>query len=183
MASQRPYNSTDMERVPTPITVAVVGAGRCGESLAAAAERVGAGLAEAGATVVTGGLGGVMAAASRGARARGGPTIGVLPGRDAAESAPNPDVVFPIFTGLGQARNLAVVLTGDAVIAIGGSWGTLSEIALARKHGRPVVLLDSWGLSPPPSTEGPEAPPAARSPEEAVRLALDAVRRRRQEDR
>jgi len=160
------------ERIP----IAVVGAGACGAALAGLAERVGEGLARAGATVLTGGRGGVMAAASRGARAGGGSTVGILPGTGATESPPNPDVELALYTGLGQARNLVLVLSARAVIAVGGSWGTLSEIALALKHGIPVVTLESWHLDRPDGAPEPLLS-AAASAEEAVAAALAAARR------
>ncbi|MGH9382251.1 MAG: LOG family protein, partial [Thermoanaerobaculia bacterium] len=131
-------------------------------------------LAEAGATVVCGGLGGVMAAACHGAAAAGGRTVGILPGTDRGQSPPDPHVETAIFTGLGQARNLLVVLSGDAVIAVGGGWGTLSEIALARKHGRPVVQLAGAPARPPDGRADPGVVSAA-TPEEAVTLALRMV--------
>lgn len=90
-----------------------------------------------------------MERAAAGARDAGGQTIGILPGRSAAESPPNDSIELPIFTGLGQARNQVLVLSAQAVIAIGGGWGTLSEIGLAMKHDIPVVLLESWKLSHP----------------------------------
>ena len=124
--------------------IAVCGAGRCDERLAQTAEAVGRGIAAAGATLVCGGLGGVMAAACRGARASGGVTVGILPGGDVGDA--NPDVLIPIATGLGEARNLIIVRTADVVIAVGGEYGTLSEIALARKIGRVVVGLGTWAL-------------------------------------
>jgi uncharacterized protein (TIGR00725 family) len=110
-----------------------------------AAEEVGRRLAEAGITIVCGGLGGVMEAAARGAAGAGGEVIGILPGDDPA--AANSHCTHVIATGIGHARNLAVVASGDAVIAIGGEWGTLSEIAFARRLGRPVVALDTWTVS------------------------------------
>ncbi len=112
-----------------------------------------------------------MAAASAGAREAGGLVIGILPGAGPAESLPNEHVTVPLYTGLGQARNVIVVLSAAAVIAIAGSWGTLSEIALARRHGRPVVLLDSWRPAPPEGGSDPRLV-EAKSAEEAVRLAL-----------
>lgn len=99
-------------------------------------------LAERGCTLVCGGLGGAMAAACRGARDAGGATIGIIPGYD--DRAANPWVEHVICTGMGQARNTLVAATGQAIIAIGGGWGTLSEIALALRLGRPVVLLGGW---------------------------------------
>lgn len=94
--------------------------------------------------LLTGGRGGVMAAASRGARLAGGQVVGILPGSDDESSGANAHLSIPIHTGLGQGRNLVLVLSAQAVIAIGGGWGTLSEIAMALKHGRPVVCLESW---------------------------------------
>lgn len=157
--------------MPTRPCITVIGSGREEARLNALAEQVGAGLAAAGATLVCGGLGGVMAAACRGAVEAGGLTVGILPGGDAAESRPNPWVRVPIFTGMGQARNQLVVLSGVSAIAIGGGWGTLSEIALARKQGRPVTLLESWDLSKP---EDPELRPATNA-DEAVRLAMEGA--------
>jgi uncharacterized protein (TIGR00725 family) len=128
---------------PAPY-VAVVGPGEASASEVQAAEEVGAGLAAAGAVVVTGGLGGVMEAASRGASSRRGTTVGILPGenRDAA----NDWVEVAIATGLGELRNGLVVRAADAVVAIGGGHGTLSEVALALKLGRPVVGLGTWAV-------------------------------------
>lgn len=161
-----------------PLQISVLGAASCDEALRAAAYEVGERIARAGAHLVTGGRGGVMAAASRGARAAGGLTLGVLPGTDAASSEPNEALSAAIFTGLGQARNLAVVLSGAAAIAVGGSWGTLSEIALARKHGVPVVLLRSWSLARPDGRPDPGLVTAA-SPAEAVEKALELADRGR----
>jgi len=141
--------------------VAVIGSGIENEERA---ERVGRLLAERGATVVTGGRNEVMAAAARGAKSAGGITIGVLPG-ETREGA-NEWIDHVVVTGVGHARNLAVVASGDVVIAVGGAWGTLSEIALARVLGRPVVVLEpGWAVE----GEGVER---AASPEEAVDLAL-----------
>ena len=113
-----------------------------------------------------------MAAAGRGARSAGGRVTAILPGtdRDAAHEA---DAV--VCSGVGEARNLAVVASADAVIAVGGGWGTLSEIGLARKLGRPVVLLDSWRIAEPGARDGASACPTATTPEAAVRMALEAV--------
>jgi uncharacterized protein (TIGR00725 family) len=109
-----------------------------------AAEEVGRRLAESGITLVCGGLGGVMEAAARGASEAGGEVIGILPGDDPTEA--NPHCTHVIATGIGHARNLAVVASAEAVIAIGGEWGTLSEIAFARRLGRSVVALDTWTM-------------------------------------
>ena len=108
------------------------------------AEEVGRLLAEAGAIVVTGGCSGVMEAASKGAREAGGTALGILPGADRGEA--NEWVTVAVPTGMGEARNALVVRAADAVVAVGGAWGTLSEIALARKTGKPVVGIDSWEL-------------------------------------
>ena len=130
------------------------------------AEEVGRLLAERGCTVVTGGRGEVMAAASRGAKRAGGTTIGILPGEDRAEA--NQWVDHVVVTGLGHMRNYAVVASGDGVIAVGGRWGTLAEIAYAKLLGRPVVILDpGWQL---------EGVDRAATPEEAVDFVLSRVR-------
>jgi uncharacterized protein (TIGR00725 family) len=141
------------------VQVSVIGSGAEHEPRAEAVGRL---LAERGATVVCGGLGEVMAAAARGAKSAGGTTIGILPGESRAEA--NQWIDHVVVTGIGHARNLAVVGSGDAVIAVGGRWGTLAEIGLARVLGRYVVILEP-GLE----VEGVQR---ARTPEEAVELAL-----------
>ena len=133
------------------------------------AEEVGQQLARGGAVVVTGGLGGVMRAASRGALMAGGETIGILPGADASEA--NEYVRTPIATGLGVVRNLVVVTSADAVIAVGGRHGTLSEIGLALRMGRHVVTLSSWRLESDHRMGGPRVHRAS-SPRDAVAIAL-----------
>ncbi len=160
---------------PLPVAIAVVGSGASDSAMKPVAETVGRALARAGVTLVCGGRGGVMAAAARGARQAGGRTVGILPGTGPDDSPPNPSIEVPIFTGMGQARNLAVVLSADVVIAIGGGWGTLSEIGLARKHGRPVVLLGNWHLELPDKVDDRNLV-HAKSPEEAVEIALDLAR-------
>jgi uncharacterized protein (TIGR00725 family) len=145
------------------VQVAVIGSGAEHE---AHAEQVGRLLAERGATVVTGGLGSVMAAAARGAKSAGGTTIGILPGE--TRHAANEWIDHVVVTGIGHARNLAVVATGDAVIAIGGRWGTLAEIGFAKVLGRYIVILE-------PGWEIDELPRAA-TPEEAVALALSGAK-------
>jgi uncharacterized protein (TIGR00725 family) len=122
----------------------VIGPGSCDEQTAALAYEVGAGLARAGFTVVTGGEHGAMEAASRGASEAGGLAVGLLPGVD--RSAANEYADVTIVTAIGYARNLSVVASGDVVVAVGGQWGTLSEIGMAGVFGRPVVLLRSWRL-------------------------------------
>jgi uncharacterized protein (TIGR00725 family) len=151
----------------TPI-IAVIGAGDCSPEEADLAEAVGRRLAEAGATLICGGRGGVMAAACRGARAAGGLTLGILPGIRRAEA--NPDVVVPIVTGLGEARNLIIVRSAQAVIAVGGEFGTLSEIAFALKLGLPVIGLRTWELARGGQTDHTIL--RAETPDKAVRMAL-----------
>ncbi|HZB05185.1 MAG TPA: TIGR00725 family protein [Thermoleophilaceae bacterium] len=133
--------------------VAVVGPGDGGDL--AAAETVGRGLAARGAVLVCGGLGGVMEAACRGAKRAGGTTVGILPGTDRGEANEFVDVAIP--TGLGQARNALVVRAADAVIAVGGGYGTLSEIALALKAGQRVVGLGSWDIEGVERVDTPQA--------------------------
>ncbi len=124
------------------VQVAVIGSGAEHE---APAEEVGRLLAQRGCTVVTGGLGEVMAAAARGAKSAGGTTIGILPGERREDA--NRWIDHVVVTGIGHARNLAVVASGDAVIAVGGSWGTLAEIGFASRLGRPVVILEpGWAV-------------------------------------
>ena len=149
--------------------IAVIGGGQCSRVEAAVAMEVGRELARRGAVLVCGGLGGVMEAACRGAVAEGGVTIGILPGEE--RQAANPYVQIPIVTGLGYGRNVAVVNSARAVIAIGGSYGTLSEIAHARQSGLPVIGLNTWALSRNGEPDGSIL--TAPSPAEAVRLALE----------
>lgn len=163
----------DPVREPRPPYVAVIGDGEPrgpdAHRILEWAEEVGLELARAGATVVTGGLGGVMEAASRGARSASGRTIGLLPGADAAEA--NAYVSIPIATGLGVVRNLVVVTSSDVAIAVGGRHGTLSEIGLALRMGRHVVALSSWRVESEHRLGGPRVH-RARDPREAVGLAL-----------
>ena len=129
------------------------------------ARAIGRGLAERGAVVLTGGMNGVMQAAAHGASEAGGTSIGLLPGPDRAGAAPENTFTLP--TGLGELRNGLLVRAADAVVAVGGSWGTLTEIALARRTGVPLVLLDGWDL--PPDT-GVRAAGPAEALEVLVRL-------------
>ena len=154
--------------------IAVIGTGTCEEGSEPweFAREVGRGLAEAGAVVVCGGRTGVMEAAAFGAREAGGTVIGILPGEDPAEA--NPHCTHVIATGLGHARNLAVVASGEAVIAVGGEWGTLSEIAFARRVGRTVAALESWALEGQGDLAGAPGVTRVRTPAEAVTTALDA---------
>jgi uncharacterized protein (TIGR00725 family) len=159
----------DMRENDAPY-VAVIGPGEATEEETRDAESVGALLARNGAVVVCGGLGGVMEAVCRGAALHGGRSVGLLPGRD--RSAGNGYASVALATGLGELRNGLVVGAGDAVIAVGGSWGTLSEIALAMRTGKPTFLLGGWHLVPPDArTTGPVR---VASAQEAVRRALAA---------
>lgn len=155
--------------------VAVIGAGGAedGSDVWRLAEEVGTKLAEAGAVVVCGGRGGVMAAVSRGAASAGGDVIGVLPWTEPGEA--NPDCTHVVATGVGHARNLAVVGSGEAVIAIGGEWGTLSEIGHARAIGRTVVALRSWSLGGRDRMEGAPGVIPVETAEEAVAAALAEI--------
>jgi uncharacterized protein (TIGR00725 family) len=145
------------------IQISVIGSGAENEERA---EKIGRLLAERGATVVTGGLGEVMAAATRGAKGAGGATIGILPGESRA--AANEWLDHVVVTGIGHGRNLAVVASGDAVIAAGGRYGTLAEIGFALTLGRPVVVLEpGWEV---------EGTQRAHTPDEAVEFALAAAR-------
>lgn len=152
-----------------PPAVAVVGAGRCDRATEEIAEAVGAALGRAGAVLVCGGLGGVMAAACRGAAGAGGLTVGILPGDNAADA--NRWVRVAVPTGMGELRNGLVVRASDALVAVGGEYGTLSEVALALKIGRPVVGVATWTLVRPDGQ--PDAGiRTADDAQEAVALAL-----------
>ena len=164
---------TDRPAEPRPPYVAVIGdgdpRGPDANRLLEWAEEIGQDLARAGAIVVTGGLGGIMRAASRGARGAGGRTIGLLPGTDPSEA--NEFVTIPIATGLGVVRNLVVVTSADSVVAVGGRHGTLSEIGLALRMGRHVVALSSWRVESEHRLGGPRVH-RARDAREAASLAL-----------
>jgi uncharacterized protein (TIGR00725 family) len=155
--------------------IALIGKGTPDTELESLAEEVGRGLAEAGAVLVCGGLGGVMEASARGASRAGGTVIGIVPGDDPATA--NPHCTHVVASGIGYARNLAVVASGAAVIAIGGEWGTLSEIGHARQFGRPVITLRSWAVRSGSPLEGDQGIEPATDPERAVEAALAAVRR------
>ena len=141
-----------------PGRISVIGSGQCDAAQYETARRVGELAARAGYEIVCGGLGGVMTAVCQGAREAGGRTIGILPGDDAR--AANPYVDVPVVTGLGIARNVLVVKNGDAVIAVAGGAGTLSEIGVALKLGRPVAAIGRFG--------GIEGVRAVSGPEEAL---------------
>ncbi|MCA1692310.1 MAG: TIGR00725 family protein [Actinobacteria bacterium] len=153
--------------------IAVVGGSTAEADVCLAAEGVGRELARCGAVLVCGGLGGVMEAACRGAKAEGGQTVGILPGerRDAAN--PWVDVALP--TGLGEGRNLLVVRASDALVAVGGEFGTLSEIALALRMGKPVVGVGTWELAR--AGEPVEAIVRVDDPFAAARTAIELARR------
>jgi hypothetical protein len=155
--------------------ISVVGGDAAPDEVLAQAEALGRELARRGCTVVCGGRGGVMEAVSRGARAEGGHTIGILPGLDRRDM--NPHVEFPIVTGMGYARNVIVALSGEAVIAVDGAYGTLSEIAHALAHDKPVIGLHTWSFT------GADADDReiirATDPQDAVEKAIAAARTRR----
>lgn len=152
-----------------PFRISVIGGSRASDEELALAREVGASIADAGAILVCGGLGGVMEAAARGCREAGGRTIGLLPGPDPA--AANRWIEVPLATGLGEARNALVVRTGEAVISVGGAWGTLSEIGFARAVGRPVSTL---GRPPAPGLDLPAASSAAAAVAWALEVAMEA---------
>lgn len=143
--------------------ISVIGAGSCDKEIYRIAEEVGRLAAEKGAAIITGGLGGVMEAASKGAKEAGGITVGILPGVHKEEA--NRYVNVPVTTGIGHARNVIVARSGDAVIAIAGELGTLSEIAISLKIGKPVIGIKTW--------ENIEGVIKADSPEEAVHKAFE----------
>jgi uncharacterized protein (TIGR00725 family) len=145
--------------------VSVVGSGAASGKLYEKAREVGRLVAERGGTVICGGRSGVMEAVARGAAEVGGTAIGILPDEDRKKA--NEYLTYSVATGAGHARNLAVVCSGDVIIAVGGEYGTLSEIGLARKVGRPVVALMSWELG--------EHVSLASSPEEAVEAAFSLL--------
>jgi len=151
--------------------VAVIGGGQCSREEARLAEEVGRELAKQGAILVCGGLGGVMEATCKGASSEGGMTIGILPG-DSRRPA-NRYVQIPIVTGMGYARNLAVVKSAQSVIAIGGNYGTLSEISHALQSGIPVIGLNTWSLSK--NNRQDNSIILAQNPADAVSKALNAI--------
>jgi uncharacterized protein (TIGR00725 family) len=153
--------------------IAVIGKGMPDDELLPLAEDVGRRIAAAGAVVVCGGMGGVMEGASRGARREGGDVIGIIPTDEPADA--NPYVTHLVATGIGHARNLAVVASADAVIAIGGEWGTLAEIGFARRLGKRVAVLRSWSVSGSGDMEGGPGIEVAADADEAVALALGAA--------
>lgn len=156
-----------------PPQISVIGKGDPDPEVEEIALEVGERLAAAGAVVVCGGLTGVMTAVARGAAAAGGTVIGIVPSTETADA--NPYCTHVVAAGVGHARNLAVVSSGDAVIAVGGEWGTLSEIAFARALGRAVVALRSWNISGYGAMEDAPGIEMVSSPEAAVDMALQAA--------
>ncbi len=154
------------------LMVAVIGAAECSPEVAAQAREIGQELGRRGVVLICGGRGGVMEAACQGAKAEGGLTVGILPGNDRSEA--NPFVDLPIVTGLGNARNAVVVRSADAVIALAGGYGTLSEIGLAFKMGKPVVGLDTWELAR--NGQPVQDMIVARTPRQAVAWAVALAR-------
>ncbi|WP_419095402.1 TIGR00725 family protein [Methanococcoides cohabitans] len=147
------------------IQIGVIGAGSCDEKVSKMAEAVGTGIAKKNATLICGGLGGVMEAASKGCKAAGGQTIGILPGKQKEDA--NQYIDHIIVTAMGHARNAIIAQSCDALIAVDGEYGTLSEIALSLKMGKPVVTLGSkWDI---------EGTWVAASPEDAVEIAMRLI--------
>ena len=151
--------------------IGVIGGSNCTLEEARIAEEVGRELARNGAILICGGLGGIMEAACKGASAEGGLTIGILPG--GSRQTANPYVQIPIVTNLGEARNVIVVKSAEAVIAIGGGYGTLSEIGHALRNGLPVVGLNTWSLSRNDQPDTSIVP--AKDPADAVSKALNMI--------
>lgn len=154
------------------IFIAVIGGGKVSAQVATLAEETGREIARNGAILVCGGLGGVMEAACKGAGSEGGLTVGILPGDN--RRAANPYVQIPIVTGLGYARNVAVVKSAQAVIAIDGSYGTLSEIGHALQSGIPVIGLNTWSLSIAGQVDNSIIP--ADNPKDAVNKAIELIK-------
>jgi uncharacterized protein (TIGR00725 family) len=153
--------------------IGVIGDGNCDEKTYRTAYELGQLIAEQKAVLVCGGLGGVMEAACKGAKSRNGSTLGILPFDDRKWANPYVDISVP--TGLGEARNALVARAGDVLIAVGGQFGTLSEIALAIKIGKPVVGIGTWELSKHGRKDSSII--IASSPSEALAAALHAIRR------
>jgi hypothetical protein len=153
--------------------IAVIGKGTPDEELQPLAEEVGQLIAMSGAVIVCGGMGGVMEGASRGAREAGGDVIGIVPGETTGGA--NPFVTHVVATGIGHGRNLAVVASADAVVAIGGEWGTLAEIGFARRLGKRVAALRSWAVTGPGDMEGGPGIDVVEDAAQAVELALAAA--------
>jgi uncharacterized protein (TIGR00725 family) len=155
--------------------IGVIGDSSCSPKEAKLAETVGELLAQRGATIVCGGLGGVMEAVCRGAKSKGGLTVGILPGKNS--STANPWIDIPVVTGLGEARNAVVAKSAQAIIAIGGNYGTLSEIAYALKSSISVIGLNTWSLSR--NGQEDDSIIKVQSATEAVDKAISLVKRRK----
>lgn len=153
------------------VYIAVVGSGQCDGSVARAAHEVGRLIAESGAVLICGGLSGVMDAAAEGAKEAGGLTVGILPSHNRAGASRHLDIALP--SGIGEARNALIVRAADALIAVGGEYGTLSEIAFGLKTGKPVIGLNTWELRK--NGRKDDGIIEAETPEEAVKKALKAV--------
>jgi uncharacterized protein (TIGR00725 family) len=149
------------------LQIGVIGAGQCSQETGLVAEAVGREIAKQGAILVCGGLGGVMEASARGAQQVGGMTIGILPGFSSEDA--NPFITVPIVTGLSHARNVLVVRSSQALIAVEGGYGTLSEVAIALTLGKPVIGLDTWDVS--------REIIMVATPEEAVKKAIHLINR------
>jgi len=153
------------------IYIGVIGASSCNEKIAELAHKVGMAIADSGAVLVCGGMGGVMAQACRGAREAGGVTIGILPGKTRLMG--NPHLTYAIPTGLGEARNSIVVKSSDALVAVDGSYGTLSEIAFTLKWGKPIAGIGTWKLT---DHTGETAPiKYFEDPINAVKWAIESI--------
>lgn len=156
------------------VQIAVCGPAEASEQEREHARKVGRLLAQRDAAVICGGYGGVMAAVSAGAREAGGTVVGVLSRADRDDA--NPDLTVTIVTGMGQARNVVIINSADAVIAIGGSWGTLSEVALALRRGTvPVVCLGGWQVQDGDGRPAPGGPVYVQTPEQAVEAAMTGL--------
>ncbi|MBI5286358.1 MAG: TIGR00725 family protein [Deltaproteobacteria bacterium] len=148
------------------ILIGVIGGGDYNPEIDRVAEEVGRGIARRGAVLINGGLGGVMEASARGAKGEGGLTIGILPGISPREA--NPYIDIPIPTGLGDMRNFLIVRSAHSIIAINGGYGTLSELAIALKLGRPVIGIKTWEISKDITV--------VANAKEAVERAIDAAK-------
>ncbi|OGO31626.1 MAG: TIGR00725 family protein [Chloroflexi bacterium RBG_16_56_11] len=155
-----------------PVFIGVIGGGEASAEVERTAEEVGREIARRGAVLVCGGLTGVMEAACRGAAGEGGMTVGILPGDDRRTA--NPHVKIPVVTGIGYARNVIVVKSSQAVIAVDGSYGTLSEIAHALQSGIPVIGLGTWSVSINGRKDNNII--TASSPEDAVEKAMASIK-------
>ena len=160
-------------RTQSSLYVGVIGGRRCDPDVASLAFELGRLIAEQGWTLVCGGMGGVMEQACRGASSVGGVTLGILPG-NTRETA-NPYLSYSVVTGIGEARNVLVVKSSRVVVAVSGSYGTLSEIALANAAGSPVVGLRSWQLDPGRNRDQALFKEEVQSPEEAIRAVKSIV--------